>query len=501
MAGIRVGVALLAAGLGLVVGRVSAVADTWIEVTSPNFRVISNAGEGAARNAAWQFEQIRAGIQAGWPWARADLDRPFVVIAVRGESTMKQFAPQYWEDRNRIRPASVSATGADRHFVVLRTDVRTDGDSEGVSPYQVAYWSYTQLVLSDSFDYQLPLWFGRGLSSVLSNSIVTDREIQFGRAIPWYIQEVRQGGRIGLPELLSVDRDSPLFRGEIERQRYDAQCWALMHFLVFGDADREGSATRLNELAKLTLQGTSSVQAVQQVYGDLDRLDSAYRTYLDRGLFRYSIMRVDARFDKKLFPLVPVPEPEALALRADFLVTSSRLEDARAAIAEARKTAPDLASAFVAEARLLERERKTDEARAAYERAVALGTPNFYAWVRLANLMPRQGAGPDELETTRGLLAKAVELNPAYAIGHQSLGGVLLQMGRTDEAITAIRRAIALDPRQPGAHLTLASALLRGGQREEALQEARAALALSRTDAQRNAAQGFIQRIGGTGQL
>jgi hypothetical protein len=56
--------------LATFVPSLSAADDPWIEVKSPNFTVVSNAGEGRARNVAWQFEQIRAAIQIGWPWAR-----------------------------------------------------------------------------------------------------------------------------------------------------------------------------------------------------------------------------------------------------------------------------------------------------------------------------------------------------------------------------------------------------------------------------------------------
>jgi hypothetical protein len=88
--------------------RPSAVADNWIEIASPNFTVISNAGDGAARNVAWQFEQIRAAITEGWQWARADLDRPFLVIAVKDESSMRAMAPEYWETRGRVTGATRS---------------------------------------------------------------------------------------------------------------------------------------------------------------------------------------------------------------------------------------------------------------------------------------------------------------------------------------------------------------------------------------------------------
>jgi len=41
----------------------------WVEVTSPHFTVISDAGDKHAVRAAWQFEQVRAVLQRLWPWA------------------------------------------------------------------------------------------------------------------------------------------------------------------------------------------------------------------------------------------------------------------------------------------------------------------------------------------------------------------------------------------------------------------------------------------------
>jgi len=66
-------------------GSLNALAadDRWIEVKSPHFTVVSNGSDKTARNVAWQLEQIRAAIQAGWPWARVQLDRPVTVVAAK----------------------------------------------------------------------------------------------------------------------------------------------------------------------------------------------------------------------------------------------------------------------------------------------------------------------------------------------------------------------------------------------------------------------------------
>ena len=179
----RLGVSLVV--LAAFVPSQSAADDPWIEVKSPNFTVVSNAGEGRARNVAWQFEQIRAAIQIGWPWARVQLDRPVVVVAAKDENWMKLLIPGFWETSSRdSRPSSVFGTGAAAHYITLRSDVRAD-DTVGINPYVSSYWSYSALTLNEAFERPLPLWFRNGLAELLSNSIVRDSEIQFGRAIPW----------------------------------------------------------------------------------------------------------------------------------------------------------------------------------------------------------------------------------------------------------------------------------------------------------------------------
>ena len=155
----------------------AAADDRWIEVKSPHFTVVSNAGDNRARNIAWQFEQIRGAIAVGWPWARVQLDRPVMVVAAKDEATMKLLLPKYWESSDReSRPASVFASSPERHYITMRSDVQAD-DKEGINPYFTSYWAYSMIALDAAFERQLPLWFRSGLAEVLSNSIVRDNAI------------------------------------------------------------------------------------------------------------------------------------------------------------------------------------------------------------------------------------------------------------------------------------------------------------------------------------
>jgi tetratricopeptide (TPR) repeat protein len=468
-------------------------ADNWVEVMSPNFRVVSNNGERSARQTAWQFEQIRAGITRGWPWAQAPLDRPMLILAVKDENTMKAFAPAYFEPGKSIRYASISASGEDRHYILMRADLLVDG-GEGVNPYRTAYWTYCDLLLSSAFRYRLPIWFSRGMAAVLSNTNVSEKEVQFGRAMPSYIEEFQSGGRFSLEQLFSVTRESPEFLREVDRQRFDAQAWALVHFLLLGDPNTDVRENRINALAAALMRGTASGEAVEKVYGPLATLDSAYRTYVQRGLFRYATMKTEVNIAAKAFAVRPIDPAAVAAIRGGYHVASSRPVEARAAIALARQTAPDLASSYEVEALLLERERKFDEAQAAYEKAVSLKSDNFMTYVGLSNLLQRT-RGLETREARRALLERSIALNRDFAPSQLALSSVLMQMGLFHQALPPALRAVELDPGRVNGRTTLASALARTGKIEEALAEARTAMSLARTDAERRSVQITIDSI------
>jgi len=102
--------ALLAFACLLTPHRALAGDDTWVDVRSPHFVVISNAGEKRARNMAWQFEQVQALLRRLWPWATGSFERPLVVYAARDERTMRTLATEYWERRGGVQPSSVFVT-------------------------------------------------------------------------------------------------------------------------------------------------------------------------------------------------------------------------------------------------------------------------------------------------------------------------------------------------------------------------------------------------------
>jgi TonB family protein len=465
--------------------------DTWIEAKSPNFTVVTNAGEKKARNVAWQFEQIRSAIEKGLPGARVRSGRPIEIIAVKNEAGMKEVAPSFWE-QGQIRPASVLAGAGDRVFIALRTDVDA-ADREGVNPHSQSYWSYSALVIDESFSRPLPLWFSRGLAAVLSNSIVRENELQFGRVIPSFLRLLQGQGRLRLDQLFAVDQRSPYYTSATTRGLFDAQCWGLMQFLLYGEA-ASGNWDRIATVTKLLLAGKPSLDAVREAYGTLEALETRYATYLKSGRIMYQRIKVENDVSAEKYPTRRLPAIDVEAARAGFHVASGRIADARMMLNRMKESDSKSARAYELEGLAFDRERNVSGARQAYAKAAELGSTNFYTYARLAALeTPTPGTS---LVTARQkLLAKAIELNDVHAPSFANLANVMLAANQPEGALGLAQRAVALEPDRFAYRLLLGRVLARLSRRADVQATAQVALALAVTDAERQEVKALVESL------
>jgi tetratricopeptide (TPR) repeat protein len=463
-------------------------ADQWIEVKSAHFTVVSNAGQGDARNLAWQMEQIRSALAVLWPWAHLDLDRPFIVIGVKDEASMRALAPRYWEEKNSVHPASVWVGGADRYYLAVRTDIRNE-DTVNRNPYMTSYFSYVSLILRQSVPKRLPLWLERGLAEVLSNTVVREQLVLVGPVIPGNINEFRDGGRFRLTELVSMTDRSPAFRGDDAVRKFDAQSWALVHMLWFGDKGAHSAG--LQHFMDAVLAGGNPDPAFREALGSPEALEESLNVYVGRNVFSFQQLQVDASVKREAFPVRPLALSESASLRALFHTAMNRPADARAAMADARKAGPS-PDADVAEGLLLEREGKTDEAQAAYQRAVDAGSTSPFAYRRLASLLWQHQPDHDQLVRIEAFLAKATEQNVRDDYAYAMRGEARSELGEHD-GLGLVRRAISLAPQEAEHHLSAARVLARDRNFDEAQKEVQTALALAQSDEERQRAHSLAQ--------
>jgi TPR repeat protein len=470
-----------------------AAAEEWIEVKSPHFTVVSNASERSTRTLVWQLEQVRSAMTALWSWARVDLSKPLMVIAVKDERSMRAMAPQYWEDKESRtgRPASVWVSGPDQHYLTIRTDLEVDS-SGTINPHLTAYFSYIGLVMGQSLSPDLPLWLSRGLTGVLSNTLVNDDHLVLGALIPWHLGTLRERARLPLPKLLAVTRGSPDFVEADKQEIFDAQAWAFVHFLMFHE--KGARSAPLSEFARLVSGGKDAASSFRDTLGAVDALENPFRVYFDRNVFTVSRVNIDVGVKRERFPVRTLPLDESASARAAFHVAMRRPVEARAAIAEVRKADPSAPGSYAAEGLLLDQENKDDAARIAFAKAAEHGSPNAYVHYRLASLMWRPGADRDTLAAIDKHLSRAIVLNNRYAHAYSWLGEIRSSLGIGD-SMALILRAVTLEPREAEHRLRAAFVLGRQQKLEEARVQAQAALTLAEDDDERREAQQLLDRI------
>lgn len=467
-------------------------ADKWIEIKSPHVTVMSRSGSGETRTLAWQLEQVRAALVTILPWAQVELDRPLRVLAVDNEQKMRQLAPEYWERKGGVRPVSVWVSGPDQHYLAIRTDMAQE-QHNNVNPYISSYFSFASLVLHQSLDdSKAPLWFSRGLAGVLSNTIVQDSSLLVGPPIPWHLEYLRERSRLRLTELLAVSRDSREYTSGNGLERFDAQAWAFVHFLLFSDNGARRS--KIDQFFALLTKGTAADAAVAESIGKGPALEADYLNYINRSIFVFGQLDADVSVKRERFAQRTLPPAEAASSLALFHAAMKRPVEARAAIAEARTADPAAADSYAAEAFLLEAEGKPEEARAALTRATENGATIAHAYYALARKM--LGPNPDKatLVEVEKLLSRTIDLNIRHAWGYALLGEVRSLLGST-AAMGLVARAVTLEPAEPEHRLTAARILWRARQHEEALKVVQVALSLASNDEARSRATDLRKAI------
>ena len=469
---------------------------TWYEVHPSHFIVYANVGERDARAVAWRFEQARGAIAALCPWARVDLAKPVVVVAVKDEPSMKALAPSYWEDKKSLHPAAIWFEGPNRYYVALRADLR-DEPSDGMlpqNPYQLAYFAYIHVIVRASFPGELPPWFSRGVAAVLSNTVVREDVLIAGAPILAHINRLRDHPPLPLRTLLAISADDPRLKQEDQQLAFDASAWSFVHFLLF--ADSGARRPRIDTLANLLRNGARTSAAVEQSFGAIDKLQDEYSRYMDRSIFQYQKSSVDTTVKREAFPLKRMAPAEVAATRATFYAVSGRSAEARRAIADAQQLDANSADSYFAEALLLDASEPQADARAAYEKAIARGTDDAYAYYRRAILSWPDGDDQQQWARLETWLAEAVRRNDRFAAAYAALGRVRAALTRSaDTSVPLALRAIALEPTVSGHHWSAAALYLTLRQYDKAREQAQTAVSLARSSEEQRAATELLATI------
>ena len=459
-------------------------AESWTEVRSPHFVVVTNSNEKEGRRVADQFERMRSVFHVAFPKLEIDPGSPIIVLAIKDEKDFKALEPQEYLAKGSLQLGGLFLRAPDKNYVLMRLD------AEGEHPYSVVYHEYTHLLLSKSAEW-MPLWLNEGLAEFYQNTEIHEKDVSLGEPSRDDLLFLRQSRLLPLPTLFTVDEKSPYYHEENKGSIFYAESWALTHYIRV--KDRRDNTARLNQYAELLAQKVDPVTAATRAFGDLKQLESALEGYIRQGSFSYFKMAATTEVDDSAFQSQAMTPSQADAVRADFLAYNQRTADAQALVDHVLHEDPKNVLAQETMGYLEFRQGHLEEARQRFAQAVQLDSQNFLAHYYFAAMSMNGSLAPSDEPQVESSLRTAIKLNPSFAPTYDRLAVFLGMRGHNlEEAHMMGLTAVSLDPANVGYRINVANVLMRMQQGKNAVEVLRAAGKLAKTPAEAAAVENML---------
>jgi tetratricopeptide (TPR) repeat protein len=459
-------------------------AESWTEVRSPHFVVVTNSNEKEGRRVADQFERMRSVFHVAFPKLQIDPGSPIIVLAIKDEKDFKALEPQEYLAKGSLQLGGLFLRAPDKNYVLMRLD------AEGEHPYSVVYHEYTHLLLSKSAEW-MPLWLNEGLAEFYQNTEIHEKDVSLGEPSHDDLMFLRQSRLLPLATLFAVDEKSPYYHEENKGSIFYAESWALAHYICIKDHQEKSS--RLAQYSELLIQKVDPITAATRAFGDLKQLESALEGYIRQGTFSYFKIAATTEVDDSAFQSQAMTPSQADAVRADFLAYNQRTADAQALVDHVLHEDPKNVLAQETMGYLEFRQGHMEEARQRFAQAVQLDSQNFLAHYYFAAMSMNGSLAPSDEPQVETSLRTAIKLNPSFAPTYDRLAVFLGMRGHDlQEAHMMGLTAVSLDPSNVGYRINVANVLMRMQQGKNAVEVLRAAEKLAKTPAETAAVDNML---------
>jgi tetratricopeptide (TPR) repeat protein len=472
--------------LGLALPSSGSKHENWVEVRSPNFVVVSNAGEKQARKAALQFEQIREVFRASLAVASKHPSPIITILAVKDEPSMRELLPEYWT-KGHAHPGGLFIYRMNIYFAA----VQLDEESEGA--FETFYHEYYHSVTMPYFP-NLPVWLAEGLAEFYGHTQIDERSVGMGRPDGLLLAELKSQPLIPLNVLFKVEQSSPYYNEANKTSMFYAESWALTHYLMVGD--RMAHRPKLLAFLNAIYQGKSTDQAAAEAFGDLRNLQSDLMSYISNAGFFYMKVPAVPKVSDADLKARAISEAEADAYRGGFATIRGRSQEAKDTLDEALKLDPNcaLAHEYLGITEFFDGQR--ENAIESLSKAISIDPKNSYTRYLRAELSTMGGgmmsAGPESEDDLR----QAIAISPAFAAPY---GLLAIYMATHEEnlpeALNFAQKAVSFEPANSTYQLALAQVLARMEKYDEAKVAASQAQAWARQPQERANAQSFLNYL------
>ncbi len=426
--------------------------EEWVRVRSKNFQLVGNAAEKDIRQVAVKLEQFRAVFRQIFSNFNFSSPIPTNVVVFRDGNTFRNFKPVNDDGTPRDWVAGYFQSGEDVNYIVLSTE------GEKAHPYSTIFHEYVHFLVSNDIGRaNAPPWFNEGLAEYYETfQIEDDQKVSLGIKRDSHLHLLQKNKLIPFETFFNMDNYTLHRQGKDGIGLFYAQAWALMHYLMQGNAGARNP--QLNKFIELVLNGKTPKQAfIEAFQTDYATIENELKKYVVQKTYRTSTINLK---NKLVFEnekqVSPVSEAEAKAVLGDLLYHTNRLPEAAALLEEALKLdgGSSLANASLGLVKM--QQEKFEEAEKYLEKAVALDNKNYLAHFQYAFVLSREGmtdfgfvSGYDreQTEKMRESLKKAIALNPNFAESYNLYAFLsVVRNEAIDEAFDYINKALKLAP-------------------------------------------------------
>ena len=431
----------------------------WLQVRSPHFTVMGEAGARDLRLVAERMEQLHAAL--GQMTRSTQVETSDVTIVVfKTEAAFRPYQPRY-----QGKPVAVAGyfLPGPMNYIAILADRDYDYSD-------VVYHEYVHLVAERAVG-SMPVWMSEGVAEFFSKfqPIDSGKKARIGNPRGEHIERLRTEF-LPLAALTAVDHDSAEYNERDKQSVFYAESWALYHYLRFGQ--KQKYAPLLPRFVESLLSGVPFDRACVEHLGvSMPALESELRQYLGNLGFNYFEVALPEAIQRieRLQPTA-VAEGEAHAVLAQLLLFHGDLDEARAHLEHATSVDPQQALAL---ARLAEQSftRSPADALALAKRAADAERRTFISEYYRARTLERIAdfqAGMVETGAIEGAWRQVVSLNPSAAAAYGNLGQLRADAGDLDEALALARQAVELAPARDDFALGLARVLIMRGETKAA---------------------------------
>lgn len=446
----------------------------WLEVRSPHFRVISNGSDHDARHVARAFEQMRAVFASQFPGFALEAPAQFLVLAARDEETMKMLLPQMFKAHVGSQVGGLFEKGWEREYAVVRLDIVTS-DRRNPDTYATIYHEYTHTLLHANFRW-LPLWLDEGLAEFYAYTRFEGDKMYIGAPSKSHRLESLDA-RVPTPLRTFITTRSSISPDEGDSQLFYAQAWALTHFLTFGPGMQQGD--KLKQFFNLLQRGVAQIKAFEQIFGNIEEVDKAYRNYINRIAFPTGVVPYAEKVEEWDYSGRALSLAQTLAELAAFQIEFRNFELVRGLAEAALKTDPKIGLAHEDMGYVEFNEGKDEDALREFSQAVDLDAKLYLSLFAQTMMSPMSRSNvPADQNLFKEALLKVVAIDPRFAPAYVEMAKLDLARGEAEAALQMAQKAEGLEPFRSGYRVMTGQILLRTGHPTEA--SARAAYVAER---------------------